>query len=134
MTPQPKHKKVSLKAEKRKAINAFNQYIRARDNYTCFTCGKVGDRYTTDAGHLITGEREATRFDEMNVHCQCKGCNIKHEHDYEIYRRKFVDTYGEEVYNEMYARSFEYVGRKAHDYIAIRQEYEAKLKRIIKGE
>lgn len=123
--------KPTVKTAKKAAIKAFNQYIRERDNFTCFICGKVGDRYSMDAGHLITAAREATRFDELNTNCSCKGCNIKHEHDYEPYRKKFVDKYGEAVYNAMYARSFKYVGRRVYDYIELRKEYEDKLKSII---
>lgn len=119
--------KPKARTEKAKAIKAFNQYIRERDGYQCFICGAPGDRYSTDAGHLITSAREATRFDELNTHCSCKGCNIKHELDYEPYRRAFVEKYGEAVYDELYQHSFEYVGRRAQDYIEIRQHYERKL-------
>ena len=123
--------KPKASTEKRKAIKAFNAYIRERDDYRCFICGVQGDKYSTDAGHLITAAREATRFDELNTHCSCKGCNIKHEHDYEPYRRAFVEKYGEAVYDQLYQRSLEYVGRRAQDYIEIRKTYEAKLRELV---
>ena len=126
--------KLKSSTEKAKAIKAFNQYIRERDGYRCFICGAPGDRYSTDAGHLITAAREATRFDELNTHCSCKGCNIKHEFDYEPYRRAFVEEYGEAVYDELYQRSFEYVGRRAQDYIDLRKLYVEKLRLIREGE
>jgi rubredoxin len=125
--------KPKASVEKKKALKAMSDYIRERDGWTCFTCGKGGDKYSMDAGHLITSTRAATLFDELNVHCQCKGCNIKHEHDYETYRKKFVDVYGEEVYDDLYEGSFAYVGRRAADYALIREMFEDKLRKL-KGE
>ena len=126
--------KPKASTEKKKALKAFSDYIRERDNWTCYTCGKKGDRYTMDAGHLISRYWAGTLFDEMNVHAQCKGCNILHENDPEIYRREWIDEYGQAAFDVLYSKSKETVKRTAQDYIEIRKEYEAKLRHIREGE
>lgn len=56
----------------------FSIYIRNRDNYTCFTCGKKGEGSGIHAGHFISKAAGglALYFDEDNVHAQCYHCNI----------------------------------------------------------
>ena len=125
--------KPKASTEKKKALKAFSDYIRERDGWTCYTCGKRGDAHTMDAGHLISRYWAGTLFDEDNTHCQCKGCNILHENDPEIYRMTFIANYGEDAYWRLYRKSKETVKRTAQDYIELRQKYEAKL-RLIKGE
>lgn len=59
----------------------FNRYIRLRDaGHPCISCGlpmsseAVGGGY--DAGHYRSvGAAGHLRFDEQNVHAQCKRCN-----------------------------------------------------------
>lgn len=70
----------------------FSKYIRARDNYTCYTCGKPGNQ----AGHYIPrSQGSATYYHEMNVKCQCYHCNINLSGNSFIFREKLVREYGE---------------------------------------
>lgn len=65
------------------AQQAFNAYIRARDyGKRCISCNSAiawGTSTTggvCDAGHYISvGSRPNLRFNEDNVHAQCKKCN-----------------------------------------------------------
>ena len=65
----------------REAQNAFNAFIRERDkNKSCISCGAhlqagvVGGGF--DAGHYRSvGASPNLRFNEHNVHGQCKKCN-----------------------------------------------------------
>jgi len=44
----------------------------------CFTCGKktyTETKLTGDAGHFQVRAKLLTRYDERNVHLQCKECN-----------------------------------------------------------
>ncbi len=127
-------KKPQARIEKKKANKAFSDYIRERDGWRCYTCGKACDKYTADAGHLISRYWSATLYDEDNVKCQCKGCNILHENDPEIFKAKWIDEYGEDAYWNMYRRSKVLTKRTAMDYIAIREEYEEKLREIKEAE
>jgi len=67
----------------------FKRYIRARDTQNgygfCCTCG-TGLKYEgSHAGHFLSCEYPATRWDERNCHLQCAKCNTfqsgrQHEH------------------------------------------------------
>jgi len=44
----------------------------------CFTCGKVGNwLHEMQAGHFMSRVHYSTRWHELNVKCQCPGCNMK---------------------------------------------------------
>jgi len=136
--PKARKKKPSARIEKAKAWKVFSRYIRERDKWTCYTCGKSGehdeDRASHfDAGHLISRYWAATLFDEDNVHCQCKGCNILHEQDSEIYKRKWISEYGADAFEQLYAKSKTSARLRASDYIAIRKNYESKLTALLEG-
>ncbi len=69
----------------------------------CFTCGKT---YDLTNGHLFTRGFYIVRWDMLNCHAQCVGCNFRHEFDPSVYQLKFIEKYGLETYKELY--------RKAH--------------------
>jgi len=64
-----------------KACDAlFSKYIlhknADRDGYvTCITCGKRAPIAQMDAGHFIGRRIQVLRYDERNVHPQCRYCN-----------------------------------------------------------
>ena len=123
--------KVKKSTAKNRALKAFSLYIRTRDQWTCITCGKKGDKYTMDAGHLISRYWAGTLFDELNVNCQCKVCNkYKHPQDYEIYKRKWVSLWGNDEYEEMYRHSKMVVKRTAQDYLDLEAYFKEKLKAL----
>lgn len=84
-----RQKKESLKSRSqwmKEAQQAFNAYIRARDEFEpCISCDKQPTnqrRYLHatggywDSGHYrSTGSMPALRFCELNAHKQCKQCN-----------------------------------------------------------
>lgn len=127
-------KKLKASTEKAKAWKAFSDYIRERDRWTCYTCGKVGDKYSMDAGHLISRYWAGTLFDENNVQTQCKGCNIMHEQDPEIFKRLWIQEYGQAAFDALYLKSKQVVKRTAQDYIDLRELYVEKLRHIREGE
>lgn len=101
------------KTERQKAINEldkwFSLFIRARDGYICFTCGASrvimeAHRCVPQAGHLFSRSNYATRWDELNTHCQCSGCNMLHEMKPEKYTMCFLRKYGESAYEKLYIK------------------------------
>lgn len=67
----------------------FSQFIRikAADEYgmaVCVTCGVRRRWNVLQAGHWITRDRWATRYDERNVHPQCENCNSSRAKDGEM--------------------------------------------------
>jgi Bacteriophage Lambda NinG protein len=86
-----------------KVKNAFNAYIRARDyGQPCISCDRPiawGTTNTTggvcDAGHwLSVGARVNLRFNEDNVHAQCKHCNKDLSGNAANYRIRLVKKIG----------------------------------------
>jgi hypothetical protein len=66
-----------LSVIKKQAWKAFSDYIRERDNWTCFTCGRTGRGSAMHAGHFLVKKfhGELLKFDPANVHAQCYICN-----------------------------------------------------------
>lgn len=83
--------------ERQKAIKAldkvFSEFIRRRDAGVCITCGKKQDWKRCDAGHYIRRGIMQFRWNERNVHAQCKKCNSWGEGEKDIYRQKLIQKY-----------------------------------------
>lgn len=76
-------KSKNITTAKKTADRWFNKYIRLRDadedGYVeCITCGSKNhlSENKTDAGHFVESDRLSVRYDEWNVHGQCKSCNL----------------------------------------------------------
>lgn len=78
-----KYRQVKEIKYKEKAVDAFQMYIRYRDNWTCCCCGKhiepesEGAKKEMHAGHYISRSKLSLLLDEKNVHAQCRECNGK---------------------------------------------------------
>jgi hypothetical protein len=118
------------RAEKR-ALKAFSDYIRERDNWTCYTCGKRGDRHNMDAGHMISRRFSAIKFDEINVHCQCVYCNKYLSGNLHEYIKKFLIEYGMEKYEQLDRIKNNYRKGTAIELVAIEQYFKDKLKTLM---
>src|SRR6187401_1190895 len=79
-----KQKKKSNKTDRQKLIvkldTVFSEFIRLRDSdmqgiCKCITSGEFFHWRDCDAGHFITRENMATRWDEQNVNAQGIGDN-----------------------------------------------------------
>lgn len=82
----------------KKAQAAFNRYIRLRDKgKPCVSCGKPhdGNPNSFDAGHYRSvGSAPNLRFDENNVHGQCKHCNCYLSGNIVMYRQGLIERVG----------------------------------------
>lgn len=72
--------KTDYQKAKNKLDKVFSQYIRLRDSdkhglATCCTCGAKRPWKEMDAGHFYNRNNLSVRWDETNVHVQCKRCN-----------------------------------------------------------
>lgn len=108
MKPDPKQfkpKKTSRKAVVKKLDITFSRWIRARDNHTCVTCGKVCDPKQSQAGHYISRVYYSTRWSETNVHCQCYACNVCRHGAMVDYTIFMINRYGADYIQKMYVES-----------------------------
>lgn len=101
----PKLKNPTKKQLQSKLWRLMSEYIRKRDNFVCFTCGKRGNKYNTDAGHFIPQSRNSdTQYDETNVHTQCVRCNKWLGGNMREYTIRMIDKYGREKVDELRRR------------------------------
>lgn len=73
-------KKKTLKQHKDRIDRVFHEYIRRRDVNSdgygaCISCNKPIHFSESDAGHFISRQHLSVRWDERNVHLQCRKCN-----------------------------------------------------------
>lgn len=69
---------------KKKADNWYSKYIRYRDGQlrngtwvaNCITCGVEKPIKELQAGHFVSRISSPLRYEDMNVHAQCVGCNM----------------------------------------------------------
>lgn len=128
-----KYKKYTLSQLQKKATDIFNRYIRLRDEGKgCVSC----DSYTfSDAGHFYSGGHyPSLKYNENNVHGQCRKCNW-HEHANLIeYRKRITQRITE---NELKELDFEVSKYKQTGYkwdrfylIEVIETYKEKIKLI----
>ena len=93
--------KQKISVLKRKLWEQFSLFIRRRDNYTCFICGRKGDGGAMHAGHFIPKSIGgiALYFSEDNVHACCYHCNINLGGNLYEYGQKL----GKEMCDKLYA-------------------------------
>ena len=121
-------KKKSISTLKKNLWTVFSQYIRTRDNFTCFTCGRKGEGSGIHAGHFITKSTGglALYFNEENVNAQCYNCNINLSGNIWVYGKKL----GEEKVEELYKLKQESWKWSVTDYENKIVEYKNKLQAL----
>ena len=92
----------SLKTKKVERLDTvFSKFIRRRDcgfSYgRCISCGGLIQFNSSDAGHYINRSHMALRFEETNVHAQCRKCNRFDEGNVQGYRRGLITRIGEKA-------------------------------------
>ena len=106
---------IRAKNAKARAVDAFQMWVRYRDNWTCVVCGKhidpnePGAKALMHAGHYISRKYASLLLDPINVHAQCKDCNGRQNWEGmdPRYTAYMIGKYGTEVLN--------YLARKQHE-------------------
>ncbi|MFP4461620.1 MAG: recombination protein NinG [Thermotogota bacterium] len=110
----------------------FSLWIRQKEAdengiVRCSTCGAFRHWRYLDAGHYMSRRHLSTKYNEKNVHPQCKQCNGPYSGEQALMAR-FIDK----KYGLGTAQHLEYTSRReSHwtrfDYILKIQEYKQKL-------
>ena len=114
----------SIKKIKKQAWDLFSLFIRARDK-KCVLCGSVKG---FSAGHLISIQRTATKFDENNVFGLCSTCNFKDrfvEGYHDFYVSWYIEKYGGKQYTRLVSKSTELKQYKRIDYEELIKKYDS---------
>jgi len=86
---------------KKELDNVFSHYIRRRDKFTCFTCGKKGDISSMQNGHYVSRMHMSLRYSLINCNCQCVGCNVFKHGNMDVYALNLQRVYGADVLKEL---------------------------------
>lgn len=105
-------KKIPTTAQLKKRLDTvFSKYIRqkyANDGVVnCVTCGNFEPWKDTDAGHFVSRQYLATRYDERNVFPQCRSCNRFHEGRKDDYSLFLIQEFGVEIIKELTDKKWE---------------------------
>jgi|SRR3990167_686009 len=89
---------------KKRLWKIFSLYIRNRDQWTCFTCGRKATGSGMHAGHFVPRSHSNTLFDEINVHAQCAKCNLWAGGEPHIYALRLINKYGKGEFERLVKR------------------------------
>lgn len=114
----------SIKSLRRRAVTAFNAWIRKRDANErgyghCISCGKYAK---LEAGHWLRSVHTSTRFREENVNGQCSFCNRFKDSEVE-YHLAMIKKYGQAVVDELLALKHKTVKMTRQDYEELIKRY-----------
>lgn len=106
--------KKSISTLKKKLWKEFSIFIRTRDNWICFTCGRKAEGSGLHAGHFISKAVGglALYFDEENVNAQCYNCNINLGGNIWEYGQRL----GKEKVDSLYKKKLLYTKWSIEDY------------------
>lgn len=115
----------------KEAQQAFNAFIRARDNnLSCISCGRRHDGQIHAGHYLSTGARPELRFSELNVWAQCAPCNTHLHGNLVLYRAELIRRIGLEAVEQLEGyqapREYDIAALKA-----IRNDYRARTKQLL---
>ena len=130
MKRETKLQKWGLRKCKKELDKVFSIFIRTRDNFTCFTCGRKGDRGGIDNGHYIPRGACGLElyFSEENCHAQCADCNHRLEGNRHVYKERLGDIH-DKLYNIYYTRNSA-MKWSQQDYLDKIEHYEALLRQM----
>ena len=101
---QPKIKKPNISKLKKELWKYVSLWVRERDNYTCYTCGKQGRGSFMHAGHFINRNHNNTYFDPDNLKAQCITCNLWNYGEGAIFAQKIIAEKGTDFFNQLVAK------------------------------
>jgi hypothetical protein len=125
-----KVRKESVNAWKKKAWTVFSKWIRERDKYTCYTCGKVKEPTShasfMHAGHFISRTHNATLFHPDNSHAQYYYCNVRERGNIGEYAYRLSRELGAKRFNALLALGRTYKTFTVEELKAVYERYRPK--------
>lgn len=124
-----KPKKPTISTLKKKLWHVFSLYIRNRDKWTCFTCGRKAEGSGLHAGHFVPKSVGglALYFHEKNVNAQCYNCNINLSGNIWEYGQRL----GPETVAEIYELKKQITKWSTQDYLDKIKYYEIRVSEML---
>ena len=114
----------------KKLQTVFNKFIRLRDkNKSCVSCGCEW-RSNFQAGHFYSSVHYGTRFDERNVHSQCRRCNLYLSGNLIDYSIGILNRITIKDYEEIKVKSKQTVKFDRQELKELIEVYKEKIKKI----
>ena len=76
------------------AHSIMRDIVIVRDGRCVCPPPEKGHSEILQAGHIVQSTKPGTRFDLLNVHCQCSACNGRHVHFEHYYVDWFIGKFG----------------------------------------
>lgn len=133
---------MAKKTPKDKAWESFSRWKRVKDCLEttgfaflgiCITCNRQFHIRALEAGHLISGRRNAVLFDEELVNIQCGYDNRIKQGRPKKYRKVMVAKYGEEFIVERELLKNKVIQDIAMDFEGIKKTYDEKYKELMRA-
>ena len=114
-----------------KLWKVFSEYIRRRDQGVCISCGKKDEWKNTDAGHYIAKTAGLSiYFSELNVNCQCTGCNRFRHGNLAQYALALRQKYGEQILEKLDWQRKQSIKINNIEYKRLIEEYKKKISEL----
>ena len=128
MKLENKLKKWSLAKWKKELWRTFSLYVKIRDKYKCFTCGRKVKGINAQGGHFIPAGACGLElyFHEDNVNCQCSYCNLTLQGNQYEYGKRLGEEKVKELRDIYFKRNHERQYSK-QDYVNLINFYDSKI-------
>jgi len=127
---------------RKEAINELCRYVRIKECLEttglpfvgiCFTCDRRFHITALDAGHFVSGRRNAVVFEENGIHIQCSAwCNRVNHGNPKIYKDKMLARYGKEEVKRLEQLKHKVIQDKDMDFEGIAKKYKAKYESVMR--
>ena len=126
---------MKTKTLKTKLDRVFSEYIRhsgadSNGNVKCCSCNKAFHWKEVDAGHFVSRRCLITRYEETNVHPQCRYCNRFCEGNTSGYALFMIKKYGKKWVEELNRRKSLVYKMIPDDYEELIEIYKQKIKEL----
>lgn len=117
------------KTERDKASAEMMKYIRVMRCLeatglaflgVCITCERRFHIEYLQAGHCISGRRNAVLFDVMNIYNQCNYCNVIKHGRRKVFEKKLITRYGREWMENRKIRAKRTIPNNKIDFVKLR--------------
>lgn len=119
---------------KKELDKIFSIYVRTRDSKNgfgcCYTCNKRVHIKQAHAGHFVSRQYLATRWQENNVKLQCVGCNVFGGGKPLDFEENLVNEIGKKKVEALKAKRHEII--KDFPYLKEIEKYKKKLAKLQK--
>ena len=129
-----------MATDKNKAWQACARYCRVRDclrdtGYAflgrCYTCALHFHISALEAGHAISGRRNAVLFDVGIIRNQCRYCNLILHGRQKEFRAKLANEHGQQWLADRLRRGKRIIPDKRIDYGKMREGFEKKYRKLM---